>query len=148
MENNLLQEAELISNQLRAIRKIIKHSADRDIAQSGLTVPQISVLKALSAQDGQSLKNLSNDLGLSHSTVSGIVDRLERNGLVKRQVDAQDKRITRIYLTGLVTDYLKHHATENQLEPLVNGLRRASESERSAIQDALNILLRLLETHP
>lgn len=144
MEDRIIHEAEIISEHLKAIRQILKQYAERNLAGSGLTVPQVNTIKALSKQDGQSLKDLSRELGLSHSTVSGIVDRLERHELIRRQVDEQDKRITRIYLTNVVNDYLKE--SSNQLTPLMDGLQRASAEERASILSALELLQRLMKT--
>ena len=42
--------------------------------------------------EGISLRALSKELGLAHSTVSGIVDRLEKRGMVVRQTDEADRR--------------------------------------------------------
>jgi len=42
----------------------------------------------LARHGGMSVKELSQKVGLSHSTVSGIVDRLERKGLAARVQDS------------------------------------------------------------
>jgi len=39
-------------------------------------------------------------VALSHSTVSGIVDRLQARGIVTRSTDSKDRRLTRIALTS------------------------------------------------
>jgi DNA-binding MarR family transcriptional regulator len=41
-------------------------------------VPQSAVIQAVVKHDGISLKDLSREVSLAHSTVSGIVDRLEK----------------------------------------------------------------------
>ena len=41
---------------------------------------------------GMSLKDLSSEVDLSHSTVSGIIDRLEQKQMVVRRTDADDAR--------------------------------------------------------
>src|SRR5689334_18601946 len=101
----LLHEAEAIAKYLRDIRSILTRSQDMDIAGMSLTAPQVVVIRELVTSPGMSLKELSKRVGLAHSTVSGIVDRLERDSLVYRQVDPEDKRITRIYVTQMVLDY-------------------------------------------
>src|SRR5216684_5264991 len=103
-DETLLREAEIIIKHMEAIRAILDMAEEQDIASSGLTLPQIAVLRQLTTEDGLSLKELSQRLGLAHSTVSGIVDRLERRGFLHRQLDAKDRRFTRIYADPKVTE--------------------------------------------
>ena len=64
-----------------------------------LTLPQRNVMQVLVQSDGLSLKELSKQVGLAHATVSGIVDRLEKRGLVERRQDASDGRFTKIMIS-------------------------------------------------
>src|SRR5271165_509333 len=102
----LLHQAEAILRHMEAIRAILDSAEQQDIATSGLTLPQIAVLRQLVVADGLSLKELSERLGLAHSTVSGIVDRLERREFLHRRPDPQDKRFTRLYIDPRVTAYV------------------------------------------
>src|SRR5258708_12342280 len=117
--DTLLREAEIIIKHMEAIRSILDMAEEQDIASSGLTLPQIAVLRHLNAEDGLSLKELSERLGLAHSTVSGIVDRLERRGLLHRRPDANDKRFTRIYADPKVTEYVTttYYSRRSELLP-------------------------------
>lgn len=66
----------------------------------GLTLPQQNTLLALEAQGGRSTMT---DLGrLTHqglATLTGIVDRLMKTGLVERVRDARDRRVVHVVLT-------------------------------------------------
>jgi len=53
-----------------------------------------------------SLKDLSAAVGMAHSTVSGIVDRLEKRGMLERQADTADRRFTKIVASQAVRDYI------------------------------------------
>src|SRR5215470_5098892 len=96
------QEAELrqlaleLEQHLTAIRQEIRRPVEAEFAKGGLTGPQRSVMQALVQSGGGSLKELTARVGLAHSTVSGIVDRLKRRGLVERRPDLNDRRHTRI----------------------------------------------------
>jgi len=83
----LLADATDVVRLLREVRRYIEQPLDTAMRDSGLTMPQVSTLSVLFDRGPLSLKDLSRQLGLSHSTVSGIVDRLEKQGLVKRQTD-------------------------------------------------------------
>src|SRR5260221_2189986 len=88
----LLADATEISRLLREVQRYVEQPQDAAMRESGLTMPQVSTLGVLFDRGPLSLKDLSRELGLSHSTVSGIVDRLERRGLARRAVDPADRR--------------------------------------------------------
>jgi DNA-binding MarR family transcriptional regulator len=64
----------------------------------GLTSQQGQLLCVLMAQP-YGMSELGAMLGLAKSSLTGLVDRTERNGLVQRKPDAQDSRAVRIALT-------------------------------------------------
>jgi DNA-binding MarR family transcriptional regulator len=64
-----------------------------------LTMPQLKALVCV-AQDGDATHSqVARGLGVSLSTVTGIVDRLSEQGLVTRMEDPEDRRITRVLPT-------------------------------------------------
>src|SRR5206468_978393 len=69
----------------------------------GLTVPQLRLLWTLRDEDGLPVGALAEHLGVNPSTITGHVDRLVRQGLVRREEDTSDRRIVRNYLTELGT---------------------------------------------
>jgi DNA-binding MarR family transcriptional regulator len=90
------------------------------------------------------LTDLSRALDMSHSTASGIVDRLASRGLVQRSPDATDKRRTRISVTDKVARYVR----ELEMGPsgrLATALERASPEQRRVIKKSLQLLRALLE---
>ena len=67
--------------------------------QYGLTGPQLTVVKILETLDPLSLSSLSDRIKARNSTVTGIIDRMERDGLVRRERSEADRRIVLIRLT-------------------------------------------------
>jgi DNA-binding MarR family transcriptional regulator len=76
-------------------RRITKELARR----AELTGPQLTVVKMLESLGGLSLSDLSDRIRAQNSTVTGIVDRMEREGLVVRARSTEDKRVVNIRLT-------------------------------------------------
>lgn len=148
MSQDLRQDAEFIITHLNTIRQILRRSTDMSIAESGLTAPQISLLKTLVDSDGLTLKELSEKMGLAHSTVSGIVDRLSRQNFVQRRTDPDDKRYTRIYADQSVKEFVTSTHRLQQLQPLIEALGHASSEDRQIILAGLAALQRLLENQP
>jgi DNA-binding MarR family transcriptional regulator len=67
------------------------------LARHGLTMPQLIVLGTIK-EGARTIGEISQLVDLSYSTVSGIVDRLERNGIVVRKRDEHDRRIVWVEL--------------------------------------------------
>jgi DNA-binding MarR family transcriptional regulator len=144
MDESLLQEAEQLVKYLRDIRSILKRTDDMDTAGISLTAPQVDVLRELVATNGMSLKELSKRLGLAHSTVSGIVDRLERDNLVYRSPDPDDKRITRIYAGPSVLEYTDRTMYLRRGSVVAQALQQATPEDREQIIGGITKLYALL----
>ena len=70
------------------------------LTKVGITPTQWTVLMCLWEQDGLSFTELGNRLHFDHPTVTGVVDRMEREKLVKRRRDHIDRRVVKVFLTS------------------------------------------------
>jgi DNA-binding MarR family transcriptional regulator len=99
--------------------------------QHGLTPQQGQLLCVLMARP-YGMSDLGAVLGLAKSSLTGLVDRTERNGLVRRVPDPQDSRAVRVALTPrgskLAAEF--YDETCRRIERLPAGL---SEAERDAL---------------
>jgi DNA-binding MarR family transcriptional regulator len=136
--------AQQMEAQLHGIRRRLRRRLEAEYAKGEVTGPQRLVMEALVQSRGMSLKELTEKVGLAHSTVSGIVDRLEKRGMVTRHTPAQDRRMTQIAVSRAVRDFMQKKAPELTLHPLVDALRRASREDRKAVRTGLDTLARLL----
>jgi len=64
----------------------------------------LGVLLALWDEDGIKANELGKRAGLEPSTMTGLLDRMEKDGLVKREPDPTDRRASRICLTRAGVD--------------------------------------------
>lgn len=84
----------------RAHRRLQKH-LDSALKAEGL--PPLDVLDALAAldagQDGQTAKSLEISLMLPQYGVSRLLDRMEKDALIRRVADTSDKRLKHVHLT-------------------------------------------------
>ena len=80
----LQREAEEILAAVRTLWKDLLRNPHADAEQHGMTGPQVTVMACLVSQGPTTLTELSRSLGMSHSSASGIVDRLQLRGLVRR----------------------------------------------------------------
>ena len=66
----------------------------------GLTMTQLRVLFLLRPEDGASAGAMAESLKVTPSTLTRIVDRLVRQGLIRRETDDGDRRLVRHYLSA------------------------------------------------
>jgi len=69
-------------------------------ADLGLTMTQLRLLFLLRQADGLSAGALADQLGVTPSTLTRIMDRLVRHDLVRRENDSNDRRLVRHHLTA------------------------------------------------
>lgn len=143
-DEELVRTAGQIDHALRILIQHLRRSHYADVAASKLTLPQVAVLSELAEADGLGLSELSHRMRLAHSTVSGIIDRLELRGVVERRTDPGDKRFTRIYLSDYARDLIREVLPNRRLRLLVEALRGTQAEERAVILEGLTILCRRL----
>jgi DNA-binding MarR family transcriptional regulator len=137
--------AQEIDQHLSIIRQRLREPLETEFARGGLTGPQRMVMQALVQSEGLSLKQLSVQVSLAHSTVSGIVDRLQARGMVVRGRDEADGRATVIAPSAPVRDFLANRMPELAMSPLAEALRGASNSEQATVLRGLRKLRALIE---
>jgi DNA-binding MarR family transcriptional regulator len=144
-DESLLKLAQEVDQHLSVIRQKLREPLETEFAKGGLTGPQRMVMQVLVQSEGLSLKQLSAKVSLAHSTVSGIVDRLEARGMAIRRKDDSDGRATVIAPSSAVRDFLSKRMPELTISPLTEALGSASDSERATVLRGLKKLRALVE---
>lgn len=101
----------------------------------GITYPQYLVLICLWEKDGQTIVELSDPLDLDSGTLSPLLKRMEKNGLVTREHDTSDFRRIHFLLTQKGKD----------LEPVVRKMQIELCGNLGLTWDDLAILKKLME---
>lgn len=73
--------------------------AQERLSQIGLHTGQEMFLLRLWRKDGQTQTELADEICIQPATITRMIDRLTKEGLVERQEDAEDRRVSRVYLT-------------------------------------------------
>src|ERR1700730_10561972 len=121
--------AQQTERQLNIIQRSMRQRLQAEFARGNLTGPQRLVMSALVRTQGLSLKQLSEAVSLAHSTVSGIVDRLEKQSLIERPTHSTDRRITLLVASPPVREFMETRMHELALHPLLEALRHASPTQ-------------------
>ena len=67
--------------------------------QLGLTPAQWKIILVLNIVDGPTQKEIAEKINVDGSTLVPVIDKMVKNGLVKRVADSKDRRNNRIFLT-------------------------------------------------
>lgn len=108
-----------------------------------LTFPQALVLSVLGTEGPMPISRLAEQTGSANSTVSGIVDRLEKLGLAKRTRSEADRRVIYVAATPRYKD-LRDTAETGVNEYFDGLLGTLKPEERASICNALQLLDRTL----
>ena len=124
---------------LVALRRIIRatdlHS--RQLSKvSGLTSPQLLILQLLRQHTELTVGEVAQRVSLSQATVTTIIDRLEKRGLVKRERGSSDKRKVYVYLTDAANAVLLN-APKPLQESFVQQFQDLHDWEQTMILSAL-----------
>ena len=124
--------------QLRRTQHAVRNRLDADLAATGLTMPQYTVLAALDREGDLSSSDLARELGMTAQTVNVLVKGLETAGLLRRTRHPSHGRILLAELTAVGRRALKrgYAAGKAVQDRLLSGL---TESDRA-------LLLRHLKT--
>lgn len=63
-----------------------------------VTTAQAGILFLLKQKDGRTMSELSQILSIDNSTITGLVDRLEKTGLVRRNASPHDRRASHVFV--------------------------------------------------
>lgn len=144
-------DAARLAEDLKAVHGMLRNSVTAEARRLPvpLTAQQMLTMRVLAGEWARgiepSMSELTEHLGLSHSTVSGIVTRLERRELVCRTRCADDRRVTRVRLTGQVREWLHHDLPTLWRQPLVDALDSIGAERRTALVEGLAALRAALE---
>ena len=142
-------EDELAEEVLRSIRRIVRRVSEHSrllSREAGLTVPQLLCLKAIGSRDGQevTVNMVGAEVQLSPATVSRIVDRLERGGLVLRERTAKDRRKVCLSLTPAGLERFQTLPKPLQVR-FVERLGKLEPHRAQVLLDALHEVVQLME---
>jgi DNA-binding MarR family transcriptional regulator len=108
--------------------------------ERGLSMPQLGALFLIHRKGGGGVTDLGDDLGVTSSAASQLLERLVQQELVLRSEDPSDRRVKQIVLTDKGIQVVKEsmHTRQRWVSDLAQNL---SEAEKEAIIPVLNLLI-------
>ncbi|MFO7965532.1 MAG: MarR family transcriptional regulator [Desulfobacterales bacterium] len=152
MDSNIKNIDEIISSEqickdiLVSLRKIVQaidiHSKNLN-RRFGITAPQLLILQEISDHEQITVTKLADIVSLKQTTVTDIINRLERKGLVQKSKDDHDKRRSFITLTEESVRILEN--TPSHLQAVfVERFSRLSAWEKLMLLSAMKRMVDLM----
>jgi DNA-binding MarR family transcriptional regulator len=136
-----------ISEIMQSLRRIFKAIQDysHEVSEKfGITGPQLWALKTISQNESLSLSDLSGRMYLHPSTITGVIDRLERKGYVTRSRDKVDRSVIYVQLTA-EGRRLSKRAPNPAQGKMIYGLKKLQKGELNLIYNSVEKLVKIME---
>jgi DNA-binding MarR family transcriptional regulator len=122
-------------------QRLILRVMSASVAKDNLTIQQFSVMRLIGRHGPLPMNRLSDELRVSPPNITGVVDRLEKQGLVKRVPSATDRRTKEIHLTEK-GDALYRKVTKGYSEFLQQALNELTSEEQEILAKLMSKLAR------
>ena len=134
------QAADLIIETKRKLAHCMGHK----MGKRGLTLTQAIIVGHLLHKKQMKISEISEILGLSNSTVSGVVDRLEKAGAVARLRSEEDRRVVYVKIDDRFA--LEHNGVETTFGKFLEELLSdAAADETEKIIAGLTVLIKYID---
>ena len=141
MSISLSEFADKLNEIMPAISKeFLKHQTE-EFYKVKVTLPQLVILDLLEREGESKMTDLANFTNVTTAAMTGIIDRLVRDGYVERAHDTRDRRIVNIKLTSKGTKLIGQINLQRR-HSIINIFGKISQQDRD---DYLRILTRIWE---
>ena len=129
---------------LKQVMGTMKQNVGHHFKGMNVTGPQGMLMGTLAHYGEMKISDLSEKLSLSNSTVSGIIDRLEKQGLVERTRSKEDRRVVYVCVTSEFKKNSEEHFREIE-KKFVEMMNKATSEELDTILEGLNTLKEVMD---
>lgn len=138
------EHTKCIARAMRQMMQFLDTHSRQLLKNQQVTVPQVMCLDVLREQGPLAVAALAGAIHLSPSTTVGIIDRLEKKKLVKRNRGSVDRRSVFVEITDAGRNFFVDapHMLHNRLHKALQGL---SVSEQAMLVNSLERLVQLLK---
>lgn len=133
-----------VMQSLRRIFKAIQDYSHEVSSKFGITGPQLWALKTISQNESLPLRDLSERMYLHPSTITGVIDRLEKKGYVTRKRDQVDRRVIYVELTA-EGRRLARRAPNPAQGKMIYGLKNLKKRDLNLIYYSVRKLVEIME---
>lgn len=137
----LVEFADRVNEAMRVIARDFMRHQPSEFYKVKLTIPQLAILDLLNKSGELNMSDMARSMNVTTAAMTGIVERLVRDGYVARASDPDDRRVIKIKLTAKGNSTVKTIARQRK-EMIVRIFGNLSQRER---EEYLRILTRIRE---
>ena len=137
----MIDRAEYIRESIDFLNRFMMKSMQKYAEEHGVTVPQARVILEVFLNKAISVKQLSQNLRMTQSTVSDIVDRLIDKGLLLKEPNPQDKRSVNITLTKEILKIINESTPEPLNRVIRDALNNIKPEEQEIVEKGMRLLV-------
>jgi len=146
-ETDIAAQRSVSENVMIALRKIIQAielNSKRLVKRVGLTGPQLVILQEITRSGEVTAGEIARAVSLSQATVTGILERMEKRGLLARQRSDRDKRRIMVRITESGRQIIEE-APPLMQEAFVEKFSSLQDWEQTMILSALQRLVSIMD---
>ncbi len=133
----------VVNSTAKAFQKTLDLELRKNV---GVTISQWRVVVTLIQHPGLTQKEIADKVGIEGATLVPVIDKMEKEGLLKRKPDSKDRRVNRIYLTSK-SDSLWNSMMECALHIRKVSTKNISENELETTLETLRKMSKNLATY-
>ncbi|MFS0861110.1 MarR family winged helix-turn-helix transcriptional regulator [Fredinandcohnia sp. 179-A 10B2 NHS] len=135
------ERIEFIRESIDFLHCFMVKSIQRYAEEHGLTAPQLKVIEQVLIHESISIKQLTQNLRMTQSTVSDIVERLSARGILIKTPNPRDKRSVVITISEEKLKVIKEAAPKPLNRAIKGALSVLSEAEQETVEQGMRLLL-------
>ena len=129
------------------VNQLVRKRLGDALTKQGLDLPSYDVLSAVFRFPGLTQSELADKLLVGRSNLSMLLPDMEKQGLLRREPDENDKRIRRVYLSANGKKQAKK-GVKIQVLLIEHMMGSISDAECDAIGESMRKVIKYLEVHP
>ncbi|WP_042462442.1 MarR family winged helix-turn-helix transcriptional regulator [Neobacillus dielmonensis] len=134
--------ADYIRESIDFLHRFLVKSIQKHAEEHGLTVPQLRVIAQVLVNKQITIKHLTQNLRMTQSTVSDIVERLSAKGILLKTPNPKDKRSVIISVSEEVLNLIKDHSNEPVKRAVRDVLSLLTPEEQGTVEQGMRLLMK------
>ncbi|MFC0301197.1 MarR family winged helix-turn-helix transcriptional regulator [Virgibacillus soli] len=136
-----MEKADLIGESIDFVHRFTMKSLQKQAEDHGVTIPQVRIIGEVFAHKTVSIKQLCQNLKMTQSTVSDIVERLISKGFLVKTPNKKDKRLVDITLSTRLAADIDESITQLKNHSLIGVLELLNPKEQEIVEQGMNLLV-------
>lgn len=136
-----IRRLDSLGYQIGLLSRLFDRRLQEVLKEQGVAPGQFAPLVMLFEQDGLTQAELCRRINVEQPTMANTLERMERDGLIKRKADTEDKRRALVHLTPRARD-MREAVMENARAVAGRAVQRLSPADQD---DMFRLLSRMVE---